>query len=172
VALGLAALAAACSSSSNADGPVSGDGGPSGDAGPPTTLHATLDKASEAAAGNNCAGAASAPTGSVTVTISGDGSTVTISNLTYSGLSGTATMAHIHFGGTTTAGPNVLNMSMTEIDGTQPITKVFHASDYSPSGNAPSAFGDFVTAMKAGNSYFNIHTAACTGGEIRGQLTM
>jgi hypothetical protein len=134
-------------------------------------LHATLDKASEVAAGNNCAGAAASPTGSVTVTISGDGSTVTVSNLTFSGLSGAATAGHIHFGSATASGPNVLNFSGSEITATQPIMKVFHSSDYSPSGSAPTSFADFLTAMKSGMSYFNIHTSACQGGEIRGQLT-
>lgn len=77
--------------------------------------------------------------------------------LTYSGLSGPATMAHFH--GPAEAGKNagvavaIPNATSSPVEGSATLT------------DAQAA--DFV----AGKYYINIHTAANPGGEIRGQVT-
>ena len=77
--------------------------------------------------------------------------------VTYSGLSGPATGAHIH--GPAAAGANAAivvpftgNLNAQPIQGTAKIT--------------PTQFGD----LAAGLWYVNVHTAQAPGGEIRGQL--
>jgi hypothetical protein len=43
------------------------------------------------------------------------------------------------------------------------------AANFTPSG-AITTFAQAVAAIQAGNTYFNIHTAANPGGEVRGQI--
>lgn len=80
--------------------------------------------------------------------------------VTYSGLSAGATAAHVH-------GPADANSSAGVLFGIG-----------TPSGTAGVIAGTAtITATQAGhitagNSYFNIHTSANTGGEIRGQLLL
>lgn len=98
--------------------------------------------------GNNVTGM-----GRATVTLN-DAQTALTINVTYSGLSGPATAAHIHRGAAGTAGPVVF-----------PFGSI--ASPISDSWNLTAAdASDFL----AGNLYVNIHTAQYPGGEIRGQL--
>lgn len=76
--------------------------------------------------------------------------------VTYTGLSGTATGAHIH--GPASPGQNAgvvvpfTNVTAQPITGQATIT--------------PAQYGD----LAAGRWYVNVHTAANPGGEIRGQL--
>lgn len=74
---------------------------------------------------------------------------------TYSGLTGPATMAHFH--GPAEAGKNapvmVPSPAPTPIMGSATLTDVQ------------------ATALMGGMTYFNVHTAANPGGEIRGQVT-
>lgn len=116
-----------------------------------------------------CTGAGASATGSATVTISGDGSQISVTNLTFANLSGNATAAHIHFGSATTpSGPVVLNFGSNP---TSPINKTFTASDYVAGTGAPATFAEFVTMARAGNAaYINVHTVACMAGEVRGEL--
>jgi hypothetical protein len=77
-------------------------------------------------------------------------------HLTYDGLTGAATMAHFH--GPAVAGKNA--GVMVPVAGT-----VSSGMD----GSATLTAAQFK-AMEDGSMYFNIHTAANPGGEIRGQL--
>ncbi len=116
-----------------------------------------------------CASAGIAAMGSTTVTISADETMVTVRALTFTGLSGPATGAHIHAGAPGDAGPIVLDLGTRLIP---PIDVTFTASSYPvrPPEGAPATFAAFIDQMKAGLTYVNVHTIACPSGEIRGQL--
>jgi hypothetical protein len=156
--------------------PPPADSGTVTDAGKPTTdaggsidaavawnYAVTLTAAQESPV---CASAAAGATGSATVVVSADESKIEV-DLTYSGLSGPATAGHIHAGASTVNGPFVLPFAAPL---TSPIKKTFTAADYVAATGAPATFAAFVASVKTGNSYLNLHTAACGGGEIRGQI--
>ncbi len=76
-------------------------------------------------------------------------------NVVYSGLTGPATMAHIH--GPADVGANAgIMVPLTPV--TSPIKMTVTLTD------------EQVAAMRAGKEYVNVHTAANPGGEIRGQI--
>ena len=104
--------------------------------------------------------------GTANVTLSPDESSLT-ATVNYSGLSGPATVAHLHAGKAGVAGPVVLPFSG---DLSSPINKTFTAADYVAAPNAPPDFPSFVQSLKSGGAYVNVHTAACKPGEIRGQI--
>ncbi|MCW3477069.1 CHRD domain-containing protein [Limobrevibacterium gyesilva] len=76
--------------------------------------------------------------------------------ITYSGLSGPATMAHFHGPAATTANANVVVPFKNPV--TSPIT-----------GSATLTDAQIADLM-AGKWYANVHTAANPAGEIRGQM--
>ena len=75
---------------------------------------------------------------------------------TYDGLTGKATMAHFH--GPAAVGKNAGVMV--------PVT----GAVTSPIEGSATLTADQVKAFEAGDVYFNVHTDANKGGEIRGQL--
>jgi hypothetical protein len=110
-------------------------------------------------------------TGSATYTT--DGGTVDYT-VTWSGLSANASAGHIHVGSSTEAGPVVLPFTLPKAtSGT--ITGSFSAADVkagtSPSGVTVNVndMASMLAAMRAGNTYTNIHTVNNPNGEIRGQ---
>jgi len=107
---------------------------------------------------------ATAATGEGTAVISPDGSTITYV-VTYSGLSGAAAAAHIHTGAAGVAGGVILPLAVSA----SPMVGTLTAADFTASGSV-TTFAQAVAAIKAGDTYFNIHTAANPGGEIRGQI--
>jgi hypothetical protein len=116
------------------------------------TLHfsAALKGADEVPA-NTTAG-----TGKVTATLN----TVTKAftyTVTYKGLTGPATMAHFH--GPAAPGANA-----------PPVVPVPASHLANPMRGTVKLEDAQVAELKAGKWYFNIHTAANPGGEIRGQL--
>lgn len=74
----------------------------------------------------------------------------------YSGLTGPATMAHIHGPAEPGANAGVL---------------VPFAGVANPFSGTATLTDDQAAALQAGKTYVNIHTAANRGGEIRGQIT-
>ena len=107
---------------------------------------------------------ATTATGQGTAVISADGSTITYI-VTYGGLSGTANAAHIHTGAAGVAGGVILPLAV----GPSPMSGTLTAADFSASG-AVTTFAQAVAAIRAGTTYFNLHTSANPGGEIRGQI--
>jgi hypothetical protein len=78
---------------------------------------------------------------------------------TFSGLSGAATDAHIHQAAAGQPGGVIIPLTLSA-NGTAAII---------PAGTTLSAAQ--LTALQAGELYFNVHTAANPNGEIRGQIT-
>lgn len=103
-------------------------------------------------------------TGQGTAVISADGSTIWYI-VTYSGLSGTLNAAHIHTGAAGTNGGVILPLTA----GPSPMVGTLTAANFSASGSI-TTFAQAVAAIRAGTTYFNLHTAANPGGEIRGQI--
>ena len=99
--------------------------------------------------------------------------------LTYSGLSGTAAAAHIHFG---QVGVNGGIAAFLCGGGSKPacpsgtsgtVTGTIVASDVigpTSQGIGVGEIGELIAAMRAGFTYANAHTANFPGGELRGQV--
>ena len=79
---------------------------------------------------------------------------------TASGLSGPVTGAHFHLGAPGVDGDIVIDLS----------ADVSQADDEVVIEGGAAADAAFVTALRAGDIYVNIHTDLNPGGEIRGQL--
>jgi hypothetical protein len=105
-------------------------------------------------------------------------------SVTFSGLTGTTTIAHIH---NAVAGVNGAIMTQTPSFSGLPIgvtagsfTQTFEmdlASTWSPGlitssgGTVAGAKAFFLSKLAEGEAYFNLHSSAFPGGEIRGQLS-
>jgi hypothetical protein len=107
--------------------------------------------------------------------------------LTYSGLQGTVTQGHIHFGQLSVNGSIVVwlcetatNLSPTAGTPTCPqsgtVTGTITASDVIAANMASQLIlageiAEVIAAIRAGAAYVNVHTTPLTtGGEIRGQI--
>lgn len=115
--------------------------------------------------------------GSFTAQVAPDETSISYT-LSYAGLTGAASAAHIHLGQPGVNGgviaflcggdgkPDCPGASGT-VSGTIGASNVI-----GPSGQGISAgeFEELLAAMRAGASYANVHTAAFPGGEIRGQI--
>lgn len=123
-----------------------------------------------------------AASGSFRAMISADGESVDY-ELTYSGLEGDVTMAHIHLGQESVNGGIIVWLCGTENapgpDGTPEcpeegtVTGTFAADDIvGPDGQGIAAgeFDEALEAMRQGVTYVNVHSTLHPGGEIRGQL--
>jgi hypothetical protein len=112
------------------------------------------------------------------------GETLTI-ELTYSNLTGPATMAHIHLGApATTGGIAVWLCDSAAIPAPAPLADCPGASGQvnlvvgptnvvGPTGQglAPGEWDELIRAIRAGATYANVHTVAFPPGEIRGRIT-
>ncbi|HEX5658446.1 MAG TPA: CHRD domain-containing protein [Polyangiales bacterium] len=135
----------------------------SSDAATGTTYNLTLTKAAEVPP---CELAGAGAAGTATVTLSPGGDSITV-NIAYEGLSGIATLGHIHYGAAGTSGPFVLPFGQPLAS---PIVRVLTEAQYEALGTAPASFPAFVAELRAGKAYVNIHTVACGSGEIRAQI--
>lgn len=82
------------------------------------------------------------------------------------------TAAHIHAGAAGANGGIVLPLFAAPTGapaGTVNVSGTARAADLS--GSLAGNFAGFVTALKAGTLYVNVHTSANPGGEIRAQIT-
>ncbi len=118
-----------------------------------------------------CPSAGAGTLGAAQINIPAEGTSVQAS-VTYEGLSGPVTAAHIHYGSATAPGPVVLSFGdALGSPGSHIFAKTFVAADYIAAPGAPADFAAFVTLLKAGGAaYVNVHTAACKSGEIRGEI--
>ncbi|HUX32390.1 MAG TPA: CHRD domain-containing protein [Gemmatimonadaceae bacterium] len=87
--------------------------------------------------------------------------------VTAAGLSGPATMAHIHLGKAGVSGPPVFSFEVKhEAAGTLAHGEIDLAKEVSKGVSGDS----LKVLLNNGNAYVNVHTAAHPGGEIRGQI--
>jgi hypothetical protein len=114
--------------------------------------------------------------GDFTATLSDDGTTLSYT-LTYTGLTG-AFVAHIHLGETGTNGGVAVFLCGGGGKPTCPtssgtVSGTITAADVvGPTGQGltAGAYANFLTALRAGATYVNVHTPGYPGGEIRGQI--
>jgi hypothetical protein len=125
----------------------------------------------------------SAGLGTATVTVDAATHMLTVS-ITFSGLTGLTTAAHIHCctgpganAMVATAVPTFPGFPLGVTSGTYLQTfDLTLASSYNPAfitahgGSVAQAEADFIAALLGGQTYFNVHTNIFPGGEIRGQL--
>jgi hypothetical protein len=135
------------------------------------------------AGSNEVPGNASAGTGFATVTFDDVLNTLRVQAV-FSGLSGPTTAAHIHCcgpvganRGVATTTPSFPGFPLGVTSGVfDNIFDLGLASTYNPSfvtangGTLATARAAFLGGLFSGNTYFNVHTTAFPGGEIRGQL--
>jgi CHRD domain len=87
--------------------------------------------------------------------------------ITFSGMSGPLTGAHIHGPATAGVNANIIVPFSTAGAGTSgTLTGTFTSTNTAAISN-----DSLDVLMRTGNAYVNLHTAANPGGEIRGQLT-
>ncbi len=124
--------------------------------------------------------------GSGTVTFNDVAKTMTV-NVTFSGLIGTTTNAHIHaatstpftgIAGVATQTPTFVGFPSGVTSGTyapapfdMSLAASYNAAYLTANGGTPdSAFSALMAAAASNRAYFNIHSSAFAGGEIRGFL--
>jgi hypothetical protein len=104
----------------------------------------------------------------------------------FSGLSGITTAAHIHCcapigsnAAVATTTPSFVGFPLGVTAGSMDQTyDMALASSYRAAfitgngGTVPTAFNALLAGLQANRAYFNVHTTAFPGGEIRGQLTL
>jgi hypothetical protein len=103
--------------------------------------------------------------------------------LSYSGLEGSVTQAHIHFAQRGVNGGITIFLCSNLGNGpagtppcpqTGEVTGVRMAGDMTfgaeAQGLAAGEFAELLRAIRTGNTYANVHTEKHTGGEIRGQI--
>jgi CHRD domain-containing protein len=122
--------------------------------------------------------------GSFTARLSSDGSSIHY-KLSYSGLEGTVTQSHVHFGKTAiNAGisfwlcETATNPSPTASTPACPMPggtvegDITAAEVIGPAGQGIAAgeLAEILAAMRAGHAYANVHSSKYPGGEIRAQI--
>jgi hypothetical protein len=122
-------------------------------------------------------------TGEFTARVADDGKSLHY-KLTYSGLEGAVTQAHVHFGGPATAGGVSFFLCGTAaapgpagtpacptpggtVEGDVDATDVIGPATQ---GIEVGAFNEILAAMRAGAAYANVHSTKWPAGEIRAQL--
>jgi hypothetical protein len=86
--------------------------------------------------------------------------------LTYSGLQGTMTQAHIHRGAAGVNGPIIYWLANGDVP-----SAITGCTDPTPLGGGCGFLASDFADLQAGNLYANLHTSFAPGGEIRGQIT-
>jgi hypothetical protein len=122
-------------------------------------------------------------TGDFSAKVSDDGKSLHY-KLTYSGLEGAVTQAHVHFGGPATAGgvsfflcgtaasPGPAGTPACPTPGGTVEGDIDAADVIGPAGQGieVGAFNEILAAMRAGAAYANVHSTKWPAGEIRAQV--
>ena len=103
-------------------------------------------------------------TGTATFVLDGNQLRYTVTVL---GLTGPATMAHIHVGKPGASGPHVYDFDITK---TASGTVAHGYIDLTKEVSKGVSGDSLKTLLTNGNAYVNVHTAAHPGGEVRGQI--
>lgn len=100
--------------------------------------------------------------------------------LSYSGLTGDVTQAHIHLGARGTNGGVMAFLCSANPSGSVPmcppsgtVSGMIMAADVvgpASQGVPAGAFDALAAAIRAGVAYVNVHSSTFPGGEVRGQL--
>jgi hypothetical protein len=84
---------------------------------------------------------------------------------------GPITAAHIHAGAAGDNGPIIFNFVLPPVIPANPVINVvLTAASLNPAQTTITTFAAAVEALLNGNTYFQVHTTANPGGEIRGQI--
>jgi hypothetical protein len=84
---------------------------------------------------------------------------------------GPITAAHIHAGAAGVNGPIIFNFVLPPVIPANPVINVvLTAASLNPAQTTITTFAAAVEALLNGNTYFQVHTTANPGGEIRGQI--
>jgi len=103
--------------------------------------------------------------GSASATISDDETEIEY-EVNYENLTGPPVASHIHWGAVGAAGPVILPLA----HGDSPFSGTLTEADFVAVDGGPQTFAEALDAMRAGDTYINIHTETNGPGEIRGQL--
>lgn len=114
--------------------------------------------------GNEVPAVQSDGTGTALVIINSSNTRITYV-VTYRNLSGPLAAAHIHLGNAAVSGPVIIPLKA----GPSAMVGSLYASNLTAAGGI-TTFAMAVAAIKAGDTYVNLHTAAHPPGEVRAQL--
>ncbi len=155
-------------------------------------LKATLRGFEEVSATAATAAVSTGASGSFQGEISEDGTNITYT-LSYTGLEGNVRQAHIHLGQRSVAGNIVVFLCQTDaakdetglaptcpqsgtVSGTLTRANVTNRANAqgieatATQGSTAAEFAEFVSAIRAGVTYANVHSSKFPTGEIRGQI--
>ena len=114
--------------------------------------------------------------GRFTARVSEDGNAIDY-EVSYAGLEGTATAAHIHIGQKDVAGGVMAFLcgggGKPDCPAEGTVSETITAADVvgpAAQGIAPGEFAEMLRAIDAGVTYVNVHTTGHPAGEIRGQV--
>lgn len=80
--------------------------------------------------------------------------------------------AHIHLGAANANGPVVVPLPITHVNDNKARGEGTITAADLVGPLAGQDLLDLVQAMQAGNTYVNVHTVFCNGGEVRGQIEL
>ena len=110
-------------------------------------------------------------TGTATITFTPASSSTAASvaySVTVQGLTGPATVAHIHGpAGVDAAASPIVSFNVTT---TSTTSGIIAAGVFTSTGHATITMDSLAVLLRNGNAYVNVHTAANPNGEIRGQI--
>lgn len=151
-AIGTVAAFAACGSDSTT----------TVDTTPVVTYTSTMSAANEKPNANS-----STATGTATYTLKGNLLSFVV---TVNGLTGPATLSHIHVGAASVAGPIIVPFVTGSVQSGNVAAGTIDLSATVSNGTSSITGDSLKVLLNNGNAYTNVHTVANGGGEIRGQI--